>query len=265
MQATRTFDDSPRSGHGRSALFWLWRIARLRFGASAFVLAASAAGAATLLDLPIADPAALEAIEHCTVARQLKTVRFAGTLQTVDWLMDRPVLSATLARHLHPPLERYHVTDRGKGVYAVDDEGAVRGSVRLATRAPGRRVYIAGGEFRSLANLLQFSGTMVFAVAYRELRDGGETYVEIEPQLFLRIDNGLIHGIRGMLAPVLNGIIDRRVTGLTEAARIVSGRLVKDPAALYREMQTWPDVRPDELAEFQRAYGIASGVARQAE
>lgn len=221
------------------------------------LLATQARGASTPTGLATDDAAAREVVERYTLARQLKTVRFVGTLKTTDWIMDRPPLAATLARHLYPPLERYHITDGGKGTYAVDDQGALRGSVRLAARAPERRVYFVEGQFRSLAHILKLSGSMVFTLEYRERWDGNESYVEVDPQLFLRLDNIIAHGILKVLAPLLHGIIDRRVANLTEAARIVSYRLTKDPRGLYQEARSWPDVRPEDLEELRQAFRIA--------
>ncbi len=219
--------------------------------------AGEARGASSLIGLPLEDAATREVVERYTLARQLKTVRFVGTLKTTDWLMDRPAFAATLARHLHPPLERYHVRDNGNGTYAVDDRGALRGSLRLAARAPERRIYFAEGEFRSLAHLLRLTGSMVFTLQYRERSDGNASYVEVDPQLFLRLDNIVAHGILKVLAPLLDGIIDRRVANLTAAARIVSSRLTRDPRGLYQEIRTWPDVRPEDLEAFRQAFHIA--------
>jgi len=241
-----------------------WRIGRpVRIIALLLVVVTQAHGASTLLGLSITDPAAREVVEGYTLARQLKTIRFIGTLKTTDWMMDRPTFAATLARHLHPPLEPYHLTDKGNGVYAVDDQGALRGSVRLVTRGAERRVYIVEGQFRSLAHILKLSGSMVFALAYRERWEGDESYVEVDPQLFLRLDNVVVHGILKVLAPLLHGIIDRRVASLTEAAQIVSQRLTKDPGGLYREIQTWPEVRPEELTEYRQAFRITPDVAKE--
>jgi hypothetical protein len=263
----RLRDAHPSNDHsadGCSARSRPSRIGRsVRIIAVLLVVATLARAASTLLGLPITDPAARDVVEGYTLSRQLKTMRFIGTLRATDWMMDRPAFAATLARHLHPPLEPYHVKDKGNGVYEVDDQGALRGTVRLMTRGTERRVYfVEEGQFRSLAHILMLSGSMVFALAYRERREGDESYVEVDPQLFLRLDNVMIHGIGKVLAPILHGIIDRRVAKLTDAARIVSQRLTKDPAGLYREMQTWPDVRPEELTEYRQAFRITPDVAK---
>lgn len=230
---------------GRS--FWMVALLLL-------TLASHAAGAFRLIGLPIEDSATREVVERYTLARQLKPVRFIGSLKTTDWMMDRPPFAATLARHLYPPLERYHITDKGNGHYDVDDLGALRGSVRLIARGPERRIYFVEGQFRSLAHLLKLSGSMVFTLEYRERWEGNESYVEVDPQLFLRLDNVVVHGILKVLAPLLHGIIDRRVANLTMAAQIVSQRLTKDPGSLYREIRTWSDVRPEDLEEYRRAF-----------
>lgn len=227
------------------------------------LLAAQASGAFTLIGLPVDDAATREVVERYTLARQLKTARFIGTLKNTEWMLDRPPFAATLARHLDPHLERYHITDKGDGTYAVDDMGSLRGSVRLVARAPERRVYFVEGQFRSLAYILKLSGSMVFTLEYRERFDGNESYVEVEPQLFLRLDNVVVHGILKVLAPLLHGIIERRVENLTEAAQIVSQRLTKDPQALYQEIRTWPDVRPEDLEEFRQAFRIARDGSRE--
>lgn len=221
------------------------------------LLATQARGASTLIGLPLDDGATREVVERYTLARQLKTVRFVGTLRNTDWILDRPPFAATLARHLDPRLERYHITARGDGTYAVDDMGSLRGSLRLVARAPERRIYFVEGEFRSLAYLLKLSGNMVFTLEYRERWDGNDPYMEVQPQLFLRLNSIVAHGILKILAPLLHGIIDRRVANLTEAAQIVSQRVTKDPQGLYREIRTWPDIRSEELEEFRHAFRIA--------
>jgi hypothetical protein len=222
----------------------------------ALALATQAHAASTLFGPAVEDAATREVVEGYTLARQLKTVRFIGTLKNTNWLMDRPPFAATLARHLHQPLERYHITDTTSGTYTVDDMGSLRGSLRLVARAPGWRVYFVEGQFRSLAHLLRLSGSMVYTLEYRERWEGNESYVEVDPQLFLRLDNIVAHGILKVLAPLLHGIIDRRVANLTDAAQIVSERLTKDPRGLYQEIRTWPDVRPEDLEDYRQAFPI---------
>ncbi len=227
------------------------------------MLAPLAPGASTLLGLPVNDAATRAVVEGYTLARQLKTVRFMGTIKTTEWVMDRPPLAATLARHLHQPLEHYRVTDKGNGTYTLDDQGALRGSIRLIARGAERRIYFVEGEFRSLAHLLKLSGSMVFTLQYRERWEGNEPYMEVDPQLFIRLDNVVAHGILKVLAPLIHGVIDRRVAGLTVAAQVVSERLTKDPRGLYRQIRTWPDIRAEDLAEYRTAFRIADEGARE--
>ena len=136
----------------------------------------------------------------------------------------------------------------------MSDLGALRGSFRLVARGEKRRVYLCQGEFRSLAHILKLSGGMVFTLEFRDLQEEGEAYLEIVPQFYLRLDNIVAHGLLKVLSPLLNGIIDRRVGNLTTATQVVGERMSRDPAGLYREMRSWPDVKPEELEAYRQAF-----------
>ncbi|MFB3816672.1 MAG: hypothetical protein ACE147_03310 [Candidatus Methylomirabilales bacterium] len=217
-------------------------------------LAASAGEPLRLAGLAVEDRPTRAVVEHPTLVRALAPVRFASTLQTTEWLLDHPPLAAALARHLHPPLERYHLQALGSGRYDVNDQGALRGTLRLVAAAPARRVYLCEGRFRSLAHILTLNGTMVFTLEYRQLRDGSQPLMEVTPALYLRLDNVLAHGLVKVLGPLLHGVIDRRVASLTAATLIVGERITRDAAGLYREMAAWPDLQPGDLEAFRTAF-----------
>lgn len=209
-----------------------------------------------LIGLSIDDPVTRDVVERHTLTRNLQAVRFEGTVRIVDWLLDRPHLAATLARHLHPPLERYQVAMREDGSWAINDLGSLRGSLRLVARGANRRVYFCQGQFRSLAHILHLTGNMVFTLDYRDLRAGGNPTIEVTPQLYVRLDNILAHGVLKVIAPLVHGAIDRRVANLTAATQVVGERISRDPRGLYREMQTWPDLRPADLEAYRQEFVV---------
>lgn len=215
---------------------------------------AAPSGAFSLLGLSIGDATTQEVVEGYTLMRALQPIRILGTPGFTDWLLDHPPFSATLARYLHPPLERYQITDRGNGLYDVNDLGSLRGNLRLVARGPNRRVYLCQGKFRSLAYLFNLSGNLVFALEYREVRAGSEFYTEVSPLLYLRLDNVLAHGVLKVVAPLIHGLIDRRVANLTIAAQLVGERLTRDPEALYREIRGWSEIRPEDLQMFRQTF-----------
>lgn len=210
-----------------------------------------------LLELEIEDAAVRRVVEGYTISRALEPVRFIGRREHQEFLLERLPLAVALARHLHPPLEPYNVTEKGPGLYDVDDRGAIRGTLRLVAQAPGRRVYFAEGQFRSLAHLIRFNGAMAITLRYPEDAEAGEPNLRNQPHLYVRIDHVLIHGLLKLLAPLIHGIIDRRVATLAAAAEAVSARITKDPAGLYREMKTWPDITDGQRAEFRRQFAVA--------
>lgn len=218
---------------------------------------ASVAGASlTLIGLTVDDPTTRDVVEQYTLIRNLQPVRFLGTVRTTDWLLDRPHLAAALARHLHPPLEQYHIAMRDDGSFAVKDLGSLRGSLRLVARGANRRVYFCQGQFRSLALILPLTGRMVFTLDYRDVREGADPSVEVAPQLYVRLDNILAHGVLKVIAPLVHGVIDRRVANLTAATQVVGARISRDPRGLYREMLTWPDIRPEDLEAYRQAFVV---------
>jgi hypothetical protein len=237
---------------------WIGRLAAR--GALVLFLASGAEAVFTLNGVAVADPSTREVVEGYTLARNLPPIRFRGTTRITDWLLDRPDLAATLARHLYPPLERYHLTAREDGSFDVNDLGALRGSFRLVAREGTRRVYFCRGQFRSLAYLLSLSGTMVFTLDYRESGHAADPTVEVVPALYVRLDNMLAHGTVKLISPLLQGVIDRRFTNLTAATQIVGERVTRDAEGLYREMQTWSDVRPEQLEQYKRAFLATQGM-----
>ncbi len=56
------------------------------------------------------------------------------------------------------------------------------------------------------------------------------------------------------LAPLLNGVIDRRVANLAAASRIIAERIARDPDGLYHEMATWKDLDPEDLDAYRTTF-----------
>ena len=201
----------------------------------------------------IDDQQTREILAEPTLRRQIPRLRFVGDRRTYEFLVNRPPLATQLARRLHPPLERYTVTQVGEGIYTVEDLGALRGEARLIKVTGDQRVYWFRGEFRSLANLLRFTGRMVLVLNYREVREGGRTYIESDPDFYLRIDHLFYGFLAKLLTPLINLLIDRRVNMIAEATNKLFDHVVTDPGGLYREMATWQEVRPEDLEAYRRA------------
>jgi hypothetical protein len=209
-----------------------------------------------LLDFEITSPAVSRTVARRTTSRAVDPVRFIGRQEHEEFLLDHLPLAATIARRLNPDLKPYHITEQSAGLYEVDDRGSIHGRLHQIAGAPGRRVYLAEGEFRSRAEFIRFTGAMVIALRYTEARKRDGALLVNEPHLYVRIDNVLVHGFLKVLSPLLNAIIDRRIANLAAAAEVVSARLTNDPRGLYREMKGWEDVSDQERAAFRRHFGI---------
>ena len=63
-----------------------------------------------------------------------------------------------------------------------------------------------------------------------------------------------MHGVSKMIAPLLHKVIDRRVANLTAATQLIGERMARDPERLYREMETWKDIRPEDVEAYRKAF-----------
>ena len=208
----------------------------------------------SLAGVAIDDRETREIIAQPTLRRRIPRIRFVGDRRTYDFLVSHPPLATQLARRLHPPLERYTVTQVGEGLYTIEDLGALRGEARLVRVTDRQRVYWFKGEFRSLANLLRFTGRMVLVLDSREVKEGGRTYMESDPEFYLRIEHVFFGFVARLLTPFINFLIDRRVGMIAEATSKLFQQVVGDPESLYREMATWKDVRPEDLEAYRQAF-----------
>lgn len=217
-------------------------------------LAESDAGRPLASPAGVTDPAARQIMAQPTLRHALPPLRLAGSRRAYEFLLDHPVLALQIARRLHPPMQRYTMTQVAEGQYHVEALGALRGTAQLIVTEPGRRAYRIDGEFHSLANLLRFSGRMVATLGYRELRNRDTVLIETDPFVYLRIDNVVLGLMTQLLTPLVSRLIDRRVEMLAEGGRIVLARVTDDPGGLYREMTQWPEFKPDDLALFRQTF-----------
>lgn len=222
-------------------------------GLSAALASATEPTPALKPGLAIDDPQTLEIIAQPTLRRQIPPIRVVGDRRTYEFLVTRPPLATQLARRLHPPLERYTVTQVGEGVYTVEDRGALRGEARLIAATGDQRIYRFQGEFRSLANLLRFTGRMVLILRYREVREGGRTSMESDPDFYLRIDHPFFHVMSKLLSPLISGLIDRRVNMIVDATRKLFDQVQSDPKGLLQQMNTWPEMQAADLEAYRHA------------
>jgi len=221
------------------------------------------AGLPSIIFPSIDDPKTREILANPTLRQQISRIRFPGDRRTYEFLVSHPPLATQLARRLHPPLERYTVTQVAEGFYTVEDRGALRGEARLIQVTNGQRVYRVEGEFRSLANLLRFTGRMVLVLDYRELREGGRTYIESDPDFYLRIDHLFYGFMAKLLTPLVRFLIERRVNMIVEASTKLFEQVVKDPERLYQEMATWKEVRPEDLEAYRQAFVSKDSTGRR--
>ncbi len=217
--------------------------------------------------LPETEQAARTVLLTPTLTHSLPAIHFDGSRHAYEFLLDRLPFATKIARRLSPPLERYTLTERRPGLYQVDDQGALRGELRLLLTEADRRLYLAVGQFRSLANLLTITGRVVILLEYRESgrAEMGGRGVITTPVLYLKIDNIIVHTLGRLLPPLLRGIIERRSASLITAVTLISERMAQDPDGLYQEMTEWREVTESEREKYREMFLLSPAASRNEE
>lgn len=65
-----------------------------------------------------------------------------------------------------------------------------------------------------------------------------------------------------LLSPLINALIDRRVSMIVEATSRLFDQVVRDPEGLYQQMVTWQEVQPADLEAYRRAFVDRARAAR---
>lgn len=216
-------------------------------------------GSLRLLDMEIGDPAVRRVVAKCTVSQSIGPLRFPGRAKHAEFLVDRPPLAAAMGRRLEPRLEAYEIVQTEPGLYGVRIPGQLHGTTRLVGRGPGRRVYLAKGTFRSRRLRLRLQGSAVMTLSFWEEKEEGGPVLVSESRVYVRIDNFFWRGVARLFSRALRGIVEEKVANLLAAARTVNGRLLSDPAGVYREAQAWPELSDAQREDLRGHLSIPTG------
>lgn len=124
-------------------------------------------------------------------------------LSVMDQLFDHPRLAAAMWRYCNfvPTFYAFELPDHG---LMVDDTKGLHGTLALAYRQPGMRVYIADGRVETgrMGNPFPVGAKMVTVYRYWETSKGFESYL----QTWTALDSALL----GFLSRPFRGYIKKR-------------------------------------------------------
>lgn len=185
------------------------------------------------------------------VVNDYTTHRILPALQTpiqksvYDFILDHPVLAATLARRLE--LASYRVARVGPNAFQGDDGRGTEGLVELLYRDPTQRVYHMQGSHRGKI-FPAITGEAIVLLTYRAGIGGdGREHVETRITTYSRLDNPILATVVRALQPILRHLVNEKVAEGFWAAHKLGELMAAEPERVYREAEALPEADKSDV------------------
>ena len=157
-----------------------------------------------------------------------------------DFLVDHPVLTSLLVRHLD--LAGYRITQAGPAAFHGDDWQGAEGLITLLYQDTTRRVYHIQGSHRGRL-FPEITGKAIVMLNYHATSQAdGREYVETRLTTYTRLDNPILATLVKILQPVLRGVVNEKLTNAFIVVHRLGELMALDPERVYRQVETEPDV-----------------------
>lgn len=185
------------------------------------------------------------------VVNDYTTHRILPVLQTpiqksvYDFILDHPVLAATLARHLE--LASYRVARAGPNAFQGDDGRGTEGLIDLLYRDTTQRVYHMRGSHRGRLFPV-ITGEAIVLLTYRA-RIGGDGRESVETRIatYSRLDNPILAKVVRVLQPILRHVVNEKVADGFLAAHKLGELMATEPERVYRDAEATPELDKSDV------------------
>ena len=223
------------------------------------LFAASAASSSYIrapgVPLSPADSAAA-VVEKAAIRMDLGPFRTALSPDLVDFLLDHPDLSASLARGLG--LAPYSSFALGSGAFSVDDGAGSRGSLVLTERGKGERVYYIEGVHESpLLPAIRAAAVVRIALKRIPHFECRSSDTESEFEVYVRFRSHALSGLARALRPVARRIIARKFARGMEVADKLGRLMAEDPRLVAETIESLQTAAPQDK---DRLLGLMSAM-----
>jgi hypothetical protein len=186
-----------------------------------------------------------------SVVNDYTTHRILPTFQTpiqksvYDFILDHPVLAATLARHLE--VASYRVARVGPNAFQGDDGGGTEGLIELLHRDTTQRVYHMRGSHRGRL-FPTITGEAIILLNYRA-RTGSDGRESVETRIttYSRLDNPVLATIVRALQPLLRNVVNDKVAEGFLAAHKLGELMAMEPERVYRDAEGITEVDKSDV------------------
>lgn len=161
-----------------------------------------------------------------------------------DFLLDHPVLTAELVTGLN--VGNYRVVPRAPGVFHGEDNQGGEAVLTLLYQDPRQRVYYLVGS--QSGYLFPITGTGVVMLNYHtKLEPEGREIVDTKVTVYSRLDNRFLARLVKILRPLLQDIVNKKLTKGVRTVHNFTEVLGNDPERVYRQLETVTNADQSEI------------------
>lgn len=168
---------------------------------------------------------------------------------TYDFLLDRPVLATAVVRNLG--LGTYRLTQVGPATFQGEDGEGAEGTVMLLYQDTTRRIYYLKGSQRGYLFPLVTGEGIAMLNYHVKLGVDGDEVVETRVTVVSRLDNPILATLVRIFRPILQRIVNDKLTRAFDVVHKLGRRMAKEPERLSRQVATFPDIDKADLEAFQ--------------
>jgi hypothetical protein len=193
-----------------------------------------------------------EIVQHAFASTQKGLDPYVVRPAIFEYLLDHPEFASHVTRALRAA--RYRIWREGEALW-LDDGWGVKGTFSVVHAAPGLRIVLAQGAYRSA--LPDITGRAVVALVYKlQPAPGGRQQVSTTLTAFVQIDSAVVRTIGKVGGPLVQKKADREARQLLRVFAKVSRAIESNPTDVYRRLRERPDMPRSELEEFRKLLGV---------
>jgi hypothetical protein len=151
-----------------------------------------------------------------------------------DFLLDHPPLTSNIVRYYN--FGNYRVTQLAPTVFAGQDNEGGEAILTLIYRDDTRRVYHLKGSQRGYMFPLMTGAGIVMLTYHPKLTGDGRESVHTHVTVFSRLDNRFLATLVKVLRPILQRIINNKLTKGVRTVHRVTEYLTTEPEQVARDI-----------------------------
>jgi hypothetical protein len=202
----------------------------------------------------------LEKMEPAAICRLAEVANDYTTFQLVpsvqvpipktlyDFLLDHPALTSNAVRHYR--FGGYVVTEVSPTVFTGEDNQGGEATVTLLYQDPVRRIYHLQGSQKGYV-IPKITGAGIVLLSYQATPDqDGRVGVDTRVTVFSRLDNRFLANLVKLMRPILQRLINDKLTRGVKTVNRLTEFLAKEPAQVGRDADSLAG-NPQEAQMFR--------------